>query len=653
MKFWNNNWNIPAFLIFNAVLFSFLFYYDLHKNINVGSLETIGSVSFKLNSIQRKMESGVVWQSISANTFLHNRDTVRTLPESDMIINLNNGTEIQLEENSMVYLDMKDNVPNINFDSGSIQINNSKSANPNQQVVINSNNQTLKISGGDAKIDTSGKEINISMESGSAIIESNGKTQKLNSNEMATIGESGITTRISPYTLYEPINQKKFISMSFPYTINFSWKATGANTNTSFELSKVKDFKKVDLRLQDVSSANLKLTPGTYYWRVSGKNSAGVVEYSENRKFILIQESGLQLFSPIPGSVNEYKSGTTDISFSWTPSETINEYYVEIATNSSFTSNFKIIPVKTNSITLNNLGEGTYFWRVITKPSTDGIPAMRSNVSSFIISSNLESKSFELLAPADNSNLPMNVNPAKNLVTFRWKSTSATKKYRIQISRSSSFQDLLINEITTNSVYSAVINKEGTYFWKVAQFFGDTQSPFSTPKSFTIGTLPQEEKTTDLATTDESKNVDNSDSKKIDQPKEVPKTPDPKGIGNLPPRNLSPLSGKIDISKQKLIRFQWGKVENASYYILKIMDSGNKAKTLVTEKTSANSFVLKNFSKLSEGAFLWEVTPFDKKNKPGKAGKGKFSIVLDNDGLKKLKPEEIKILSPDTIYRDK
>ena len=274
MKFWNNNWNIPAFLIFNAVLFSFLFYYDLHKNINVGSLETIGSVSFKLNSIQRKMESGVVWQSISANTFLHNRDTVRTLPESDMIINLNNGTEIQLEENSMVYLDMKDNVPNINFDSGSIQINNSKSANPNQQVVINSNNQTLKISGGDAKIDTSGKEINISMESGSAIIESNGKTQKLNSNEMATIGESGITTRISPYTLYEPINQKKFISMSFPYTINFSWKATGANTNTSFELSKVKDFKKVDLRLQDVSSANLYLSTGTYYWRVILKNSA-------------------------------------------------------------------------------------------------------------------------------------------------------------------------------------------------------------------------------------------------------------------------------------------------------------------------------------------------------------------------------------------
>jgi hypothetical protein len=31
----------------------------------------------------------------------------------------------------------------------------------------------------------------------------------------------------------------------------------------------------------------------------------------------------------------------------------------------------------------------------------------------------------------------------------------------------------------------------------------------------------------------------------------------------------------------------------------------------------------------------------------------KFTIDLSNDGLKNLKPEEIKILSPDTIYRDK
>ena len=83
------------------------------------------------------------------------------------------------------------------------------------------------------------------------------------------------------------------------------------------------------------------------------------------------------------------------------------------------------------------------------------------------------------------------------------------------------------------------------------------------------------------------------------------------------------------------------------------MDSGKKANTLITEKTTETFFILRNFSKLSEGNFQWDVTPFDKKNKSGKTAKGKFTIDLDDDPLKNLKPEEIKILSPETIYRDK
>ncbi len=49
------------------------------------------------------------------------------------------------------------------------------------------------------------------------------------------------------------------------------------------------------------------------------------------------------------------------------------------------------------------------------------------------------------------------------------------------------------------------------------------------------------------------------------------------------------------------------------------MDSKKKAKPLITEKTIPNSYTLKNFSKLSEGTFLWEVTHFDKKNACEKA----------------------------------
>ena len=642
MKFWNKNWNIPGFLIFNIILFSCLFYFDLNRNINIGDFESIGTVSFKINSIQRKFDSAVVWHSISSNAPLKNRDTIKTYPESDAIIKLKDGTEIQVDENSMIFLDLQGNTPNINFEGGSIQINNSKSGKPNQEIVVKTKNQTLKLTGSDAKIDSSGKNINVSMEKGSATIEdSDGKSQKLNSNEIATLGESGVTTRKTPYILQEPENQKKIMSMNFPYPVSFRWNATGTNTNPTFELSRIKDFKRIETRLQNVTSANLNLTPGTYYWRVSGKNSKGEIETSESRKLILIKETGLQIYSPIEASTINYNSGNPNITLSWTPSESINEYFVELATNSAFTSNFKIIPVATNSIKLNNLTENTYYWRVVTKPSTEGITPIKSKTSSFTVSSKVETKTFELTSPADNAKLPLKA--SKNFVLFTWKSTNISKKFRIQISTKSDFKDLIVNEVTNEKIYNSAFTKEGIYFWRVAELQGESQGSFAPVRKFILSKeveqTPEEKKIEQTKLEDTiKKEVDRNDSE---------------SISNLIPEKISPRSGKIDISKQKQIRFHWDKVKYASYYIVKIMDSGKKANTLITEKTTETFFILRNFSKLSEGNFQWDVTPFDKKNKSGKTAKGKFTIDLDDDPLKNLKPEEIKILSPETIYRDK
>lgn len=555
------------------MLFASLFYFDLHKNINIGSFESIGTVSFKINSIQRKFDSAVVWHSIQSESPLKNKDTIKTYPESDAIIKLNDGTEIQVDENTMIYLDVTGKSPNINFEGGSIQINNSKAKNPNQELTVKTKNQTIKFAGSDAKIDSSGNggNINISLDKGSAVIEGKGETKSLKPNEIATLGESGVTTRMAPYALIEPVNQKKFMTINSSTSINFVWGATGGNTNTTFELSRLKDFKRVDTRLQNVTSANLNLSPGTYYWRVSGKNPSGVIEYSESRKFILIKESGLQLYSPSAGANIPISAGNPNITFAWTPSETVNAYTVELASNSSFSPILKTIPVATNTIRFNNLGEGAYFWRVRTKPTSDGILPVVSNTSSFTVGS----------AKIDKTPEDVKKDPVK---------------------------------------------------------------------------IEEKEEKKDIAKKIEEKKLEEKklEEKKIEEKKiEEKKKIENESIAGLAPKHISPASGTIDLNKEKLIRFRWDKVKNAAYYILKIMDSKKKAKPLITEKTIPNSYTLKNFSKLSEGTFLWEVTPFDKKNASGKAAWGKFTIDLTNDGLKNLKPEEIKILSPDTIYRDK
>lgn len=559
MKSWNKNWNIPAFLIFNIVFFAVLFYFDLHKNINIGSFESIGTVSFKINSIQRKFDTAVVWQAIQSESQLRDKDTIKTYPEADAIIRLNDGTEIQVDENTMIYLDYSGKSPNINFEGGSIQINNSKGKNPGQELTVKTKNQTIKFAGSDAKIDSSGSggNINVSLDKGTAVIEGKGESKSLKPNEIATIGESGVTTRLAPYALIEPENQKKFMTINPTLPISFTWGATGNNTNTTFELSRLKDFKKIETKIQTPNSAKLNLSHGAYHWRVSGKNSSGIVEYSESRKFIIIKESGLQLYSPSQGANFPASSGNPSISFAWTPSETVSEYLVELAGNSNFSPVLKTIPIKTNTIRVNSLSEGSYFWRVTTKPSSDGILPIRSSVSSFTIGSPSEK-------------------PAKEAE----KEPTKTPEEKIEEKKE-------------------IVKK--------------------------LEEKKQEEK------------------KKIEE----------ESIANLKPEHLSPSSGKIDLSKDKQIHFKWDKVKNASYYIFKIMEAKKKSKPLISEKTVQTSYTLKNFSKLNEGTFLWEVTPFDNKNKFGKTASGKFTIDLSDDGLKNLKPEEIKILSPDTIYRDK
>lgn len=556
MKSWNKDWNIPAFLIFNIILFAGIFYFDLHRSINVGSFEPIGTVSFKINSILRKFDSSVVWYSIQTNSPLANKDTIKTYPESDAMIHLNNGTEIRVDEDTMIYLDYSGNKPSINFEGGNIQINSSNSKDKNNEINVKTKDKTITLSGGDAKIGSgNGDDVSITVDKGSATIEGGGVNRKINENEIATISKSGISTRKLPYSLIEPENQRKFIATSTPFSVNFKWAPTGSHTEPTFELSRVKDFKRVDTRLKNVTSANLSLAAGVYYWRVGGKNESGQIEYSDSKKFILIKEVGLKLFSPASGANVASSSSGARVTFSWTPSETVSDYVVDISNSPDFAPILRSVPVGTNTISMGNFTEGTYYWRVTTKPAT-GIPSIRSNPSSFSI---------------------------------------------------------------------------------------------GTPK-------PQEAKVVDNKPILEEKQKEEKqkeEAKKVEEAKKAEAKKVEESIAGIAPEHLSPSSGKIDITKSKQIHFKWDKVKNAAYYILKIAPAEKKGNTLISERTSANGYTLKNFSKFSEGTFLWEVTPFDKKNNSGKTSRGKFTIDLSDDGLKNLKPEEIKILSPDTIYRDK
>ncbi|MEM7180995.1 MAG: FecR domain-containing protein [Spirochaetota bacterium] len=162
MKFWSNatstkknskkEWLLPTVLIANIVVFASLFFYDLNSSIGIGSRKEIGFVTFKKNAIQRKFDSSVVWINVGSNSPLANRDTLRTFENSDAVITLKNGTEIDVDQNSMIYIDIKDSKPKIKFEEGSIQVRKNKQ-NATSGITIESGGNLIKVGDAEAKIE--------------------------------------------------------------------------------------------------------------------------------------------------------------------------------------------------------------------------------------------------------------------------------------------------------------------------------------------------------------------------------------------------------------------------------------------------------------------------------------------------------------------
>jgi len=125
MKFLTSD---SIFVGLSAVLItslSMLLYADFNRKIEAGDAKQIGTITYKRQMAQRKYLAQVVWEDIEQNFPVYNNDSIRTAGESEAVIHLSDGTDINIDENSMIMLSTGENAININFEHGTISANRS------------------------------------------------------------------------------------------------------------------------------------------------------------------------------------------------------------------------------------------------------------------------------------------------------------------------------------------------------------------------------------------------------------------------------------------------------------------------------------------------------------------------------------------------
>jgi len=220
----------------------------------------------------------------------------------------------------------------------------------------------------------------------------------------------------------------------------------------------------------------------TYYWRVKAFNEAGWGSFSSWNKFTTIIEKPAIpiLVSPPNNTINH----PTTLILTWTASERVENYWLQVGTDSIFTNmiiNDSLITELNKQITTNNLTK--YWWRVRAK-NIGGVSNWSTtwNFTTIIA-----------LPAIPQLNFPLhNVKNLPRALTLSWQSSMRASNYRLQLATDSLFSTLQIDDssITTNTKYISSLNYGMNYYWRLRAINIAGSSDWSERRRFTIVEAP-------------------------------------------------------------------------------------------------------------------------------------------------------------------
>ena len=150
----------------------------------------IGVLTFKNRTIERKYDSDVIWEKAESGIEIRNKDTIRSEDFSDALLTLSDKTKININENSMIYLDMSEGDINLNFAYGSMSLaQRSDGGNSDLTIKIKSGQNTVEVKNSAVVLEKKGKEeLSFLVKEGTAKIKNGKEEKELKANEFHHTG---------------------------------------------------------------------------------------------------------------------------------------------------------------------------------------------------------------------------------------------------------------------------------------------------------------------------------------------------------------------------------------------------------------------------------------------------------------------------------
>jgi LysM repeat protein len=421
---------VLIFFLFTAAAGLYLFQRDLMRTIDSRDEEPAGLIVMRNNIVQRRHEDRVLWDRIFVDSAVYSGDLIRAAELSQAAISIGDAS-VFLNENTLIRiqrsadgrgpLQLELREGNLSVAAGQdaesgILLNlmgrmvlagpgtvlNASAGEEGISLQVSEGTarfideaQSREISGGTARLVGERQSREIGGET-ARFVEGR-QTREITEGTMISLDEKG-AERIAPSAVVmRPASNARYLKTEQEnLSVNFSWRRINLDSGDSLSLHTAsgpnftRDFFSYD-GLDD--SAQVLFGAGQWYWRLMhGRTvlSSGRLTVADGSPLILI--------SPVPDSVIRYRDNPPLLRFQWQQRRDVVYYIVEISQTSNFASSIRRQSAS-SSLIIQELGQGTWYWRVKPVFLLYEGEAAWSSVSSFTVEKTSDPQAPEIVIP--------------------------------------------------------------------------------------------------------------------------------------------------------------------------------------------------------------------------------------------------------------
>lgn len=466
-----------------AGFFGYTFWKDLNSTATRSDKEKIAIITFKNRIAQRKFDDRVVWERIDKSTPLYNGDLVRTADLAEAVITFNDGSEVNIYENTMiqVYYSEFEGLQ-IDLDSGNLQVDSSDKG----KVQLTLGDGSKVSAGGGTSLATNSKAgsgaSTVAVRSGSAVVTgATGQAEEISSGETLSVKENGAISK-KPVTVVSIPPEFKVLNVEGGNVpVKLEWNSSDKNQPVIVQTSKKKDFSKIieEKTVLSKSDSLVSVSEGTIYWRVFQK---GHEDEASQGKISVADAKPLNLLSPVDSGTIKFRNRNPVLNFRWEGNDYAKQYLFQVSSTPDMKNPIAAISTENTSIQLDTLGSGEWWWQVTPYYELNSIGYTGSSaIASFSIEKNEGLAPPLLSVPLQNADIHYKERPDIN---FSWKS-DINANYELLVSEDKDFKDILLRRNTAFQRLKITLplpESDGqTYYWKVIR--NSSESADLTPES--------------------------------------------------------------------------------------------------------------------------------------------------------------------------